>query len=445
MLASVYGQIHDEIELICVDDGSIDRTLAKLEGWKPLIERRGYSMIIISKENEGTASAISAGLGLITGDYVCFPDADDMLMPDYASEMVEFLEANPDAKWVRCDCFVNEYSEKRVTMIRGEFSPHMMPNDSTHLIEKLLARRSFLSVWSLMIRVSFFEECFPKMQLEVSCEGFQEWQINLPLALNAPVAVLYKPLYFYFFRGEGHRSQGLKNYINAEAYYEKFHSIANEVFTRLNASEDEITRWKQINNITLNRRKIQLAAECKETEKMADFICKQMDLIYPVIKCMPYESPSVLLLTECAIDRLIYTPEELQLKITPKIIKLRKALQERRVYLYGAGEACRGLLPVLLTSGCKPVCIWDRNANNMEAHLQGIPIMIPDFKSLTARERNEVTIIICIFHPNIVKEVTCLLNDNNINTIVPLTDVIEMLRLLRAVDIKRINEKEILL
>ena len=63
-------------QVICVNDGSTDGSLAILEQYAAQ-----YSNIeIISQPNAGLSAARNAGLEKATGDYVFFPDSDDWIV-----------------------------------------------------------------------------------------------------------------------------------------------------------------------------------------------------------------------------------------------------------------------------------------------------------------------------------------------------------------------------
>ncbi len=72
-LASVINQTYKNLEIICVNDGSIDNSLAILKEYKAKDER----IKIIDKVNGGVSSARNAGMKIATGDYIMFLDPDD--------------------------------------------------------------------------------------------------------------------------------------------------------------------------------------------------------------------------------------------------------------------------------------------------------------------------------------------------------------------------------
>jgi len=74
----VLQQTRTPQEIVCVDDGSTDDTLAILRD----IKESGADIRIQSQENKGASAARNAGLDTCAADYVCFLDADDLLHPE---------------------------------------------------------------------------------------------------------------------------------------------------------------------------------------------------------------------------------------------------------------------------------------------------------------------------------------------------------------------------
>lgn len=76
------------LELICVDDGSTDASGSLLEE----MAAKDARLRLIRQENAGTSAARNRGLELLTGDFVTFADADDVLEPGYLRELYEAAE-----------------------------------------------------------------------------------------------------------------------------------------------------------------------------------------------------------------------------------------------------------------------------------------------------------------------------------------------------------------
>ncbi|MEO8888877.1 MAG: glycosyltransferase, partial [Jatrophihabitantaceae bacterium] len=84
----------EHVEIIAVDDGSSDDSLALLQEWA---KRRPGLVRVLTQENGGQASARNLGLEHVRGEWVTFPDPDDVLEPDYFSIVDGFLRDNPSA------------------------------------------------------------------------------------------------------------------------------------------------------------------------------------------------------------------------------------------------------------------------------------------------------------------------------------------------------------
>jgi glycosyltransferase involved in cell wall biosynthesis len=73
-LESVFGQGHEALDLIVVDDGSTDATAA-------VAERYGDRLRIVRQAQAGIGPARNSGVELARGDFLAFLDADDLWEP----------------------------------------------------------------------------------------------------------------------------------------------------------------------------------------------------------------------------------------------------------------------------------------------------------------------------------------------------------------------------
>ncbi|XP_041694970.1 UDP-GlcNAc:betaGal beta-1,3-N-acetylglucosaminyltransferase-like protein 1 isoform X2 [Coregonus clupeaformis] len=72
------------MELSVYDDASTDGSRAIVEGWRERLERRGVSMVISghdSAQPRGVGHTKNQAVSQSSGPYLCFQDADDVMMP----------------------------------------------------------------------------------------------------------------------------------------------------------------------------------------------------------------------------------------------------------------------------------------------------------------------------------------------------------------------------
>jgi glycosyltransferase involved in cell wall biosynthesis len=87
----------DQVEVILVDDGSTDGSLAVLEEWAA---RRPGTVRVLTQANAGQGAARNAGMAAARGEWITFPDPDDVLDDNYLQTVHDFLLANPAAHMV---------------------------------------------------------------------------------------------------------------------------------------------------------------------------------------------------------------------------------------------------------------------------------------------------------------------------------------------------------
>lgn len=89
-LESLQKQSHKNIEIICVDDGSPDQSIAILEQLATTDARFN----IVRQENRGLGAARNRGVLEASGEMIWFVDSDDTVPPNAAEKMIGSLEVS---------------------------------------------------------------------------------------------------------------------------------------------------------------------------------------------------------------------------------------------------------------------------------------------------------------------------------------------------------------
>ena len=83
-LNSLINQTLDDIEIICVNDCSVDNSFQIV---KEYAARDSRFVLIEHETNQGLGSARNSGIGIASGEYIIFIDSDDYIDTDYCEKL----------------------------------------------------------------------------------------------------------------------------------------------------------------------------------------------------------------------------------------------------------------------------------------------------------------------------------------------------------------------
>lgn len=98
-VASVRAQTFADWELVIVDDGSTDDTLALAES----LSADDPRIRVVTQANRGSGGAYNTGVRQSRADLIVMLSADDLLLPEHLASFDGFIREHPDADVYSCD------------------------------------------------------------------------------------------------------------------------------------------------------------------------------------------------------------------------------------------------------------------------------------------------------------------------------------------------------
>lgn len=144
-IGSILNQSFKDFELILVNDGSKDCSLAICKGF----ERHDSRVVLVDKENEGVAASRNVGICKARGEWVAFVDADDSVDADF----LERLIVADDAELVVGGA---QYIHKKY-----RFSPVRQTIDvkgNADIVDAQLCEIYFMTPWAKLFKRRILEE-----------------------------------------------------------------------------------------------------------------------------------------------------------------------------------------------------------------------------------------------------------------------------------------------
>lgn len=196
-LNSVTGQTLRDIEIVCVNDGSTDKSPQILEAYAEKDSR----IRVIHKENGGPISAKKAGVVAAQGAYVGYVDSDDWIEPDMYENLYEKV------RHYGCDIVASglfrQFSDSAVK-VTNTIAPGLY--DRNAIIKKILPYMLYNGTYYQMgVRPNLVNKLFRKELLIGEQESVPEnitngddTAVTYPCIQNAQKVILTDEIYYHY-------------------------------------------------------------------------------------------------------------------------------------------------------------------------------------------------------------------------------------------------------
>jgi glycosyltransferase involved in cell wall biosynthesis len=152
-LSSLQEQTYKNLEIIVVNDGSVDDTGEILEKFA-----KEKKLLVVTTENKGVASARNTGLKQITGEYFTFVDSDDVVDKNHVLRLYSLIEKT-DAEMSVCG--IKRIKEKRVKNLKLEkkFNSSLETFEKKDGINQYFSQKKFDYVlWNKMYKTEVLKK-----------------------------------------------------------------------------------------------------------------------------------------------------------------------------------------------------------------------------------------------------------------------------------------------
>lgn len=186
---SVIGNTYRNLEIICVNDGSTDRTSALLHEYAEKDSR----VIVIDKENGGIVSARNAAIEVATGDFISFIDGDDWVHHQFFEILMSVQEKT------NADAVVCGYVKTEKEIADNEI-------DSTNILSRSCDLNHIYKEYdahSLIWGRIYSAQLIPKIRIDSDITIGEDAALNLLLLCQkseTKVEIITERLYYYFQR-----------------------------------------------------------------------------------------------------------------------------------------------------------------------------------------------------------------------------------------------------
>ena len=277
---SILEQTYKNIEVIFINDGSTDTTEKIVEQYIPMFNKYGIEFIYIYQENKGQAAALNNGLKKFSGDYLTWPDSDDILTKDSIEKKVFFLENNKQYGLVRSGAkVVLENNLHDIIGYLGKNNKNKFKEDL--FLDYIIENDVWFAPGCFMIRADNFLEVNPMREIYEG-RGGQNWQMLLPLMYKYKCGYIDEELYIYIIRENSH-SHDIEGFEQEYKRCMEHEKILINCIKNIDMNESEREKYFKIINEKYVRRNFLLSVDYNKKE-LAEELYKVIKKKYKVSK-----------------------------------------------------------------------------------------------------------------------------------------------------------------
>lgn len=187
---SIINQTLEDIEIICVNDGSTDSSLEILNDYA----KKDSRIIVINKSNSGYGHTMNMGLNAATGEYIGIIESDDFADKNMFEDLYK-LAKEYDADIVKGDWY-NYWSKNKFARKNNRISSAKALKLTNSKLDKSLLRIN-PSVWSAIYKKEFLNKYNIRF-LETPGASYQDLAFSFKVFALAEKVILTDKAYLYY-------------------------------------------------------------------------------------------------------------------------------------------------------------------------------------------------------------------------------------------------------
>lgn len=194
-MQSVLDQSYSNMEILYLDDASMDGTFEKASDYKERLLRK-YERVefIANSQNSGLVKNLNKLVKISQGKYVKFLAADDFMLSCGIEKLVDYMESHPEDDMVFSNGIVGDENTHYPLINEDSYSSiySSIPLSGNKLFDALY-QEDFISAPSVMIRKNVYE----RVGLYDESIGIEDWDFFLRLAKEGSIGYLDAPTVMY--------------------------------------------------------------------------------------------------------------------------------------------------------------------------------------------------------------------------------------------------------
>lgn len=262
---SILNQTYQDIEVICIDDGSTDNSGRILDS----LAKEDARIKVVHKKKEGVTVARNTALQMVTGEFIGFVDSDDYIEKEmYELLVYEMQKSNVDIVTSRYYFDFNGSIKAAVNKKEVPLEPVTIATFLPYIYERDTFQGVAGYLWTRLFKrdVIIDKEGFLKVEFQAEYGGSDDIVFIAEVNMKSEkILYLDKPLYYYFQREKSivHDTKTQLDTLHWVISYEKI----LEIYQKYHVSQEVMDLIKRMYVYRCGKT-LELAIAADEKEKL---------------------------------------------------------------------------------------------------------------------------------------------------------------------------------
>lgn len=241
-LESIVKQTLQDIEIICINDGSTDDSLKIIKQYA----QKDTRIQIIDKPNAGYGHSMNLGFAAAKGEYIGIVESDDFIDANMFEELYSMAKTG-DADIVKSDWY-NYFTKTRTSTKNGRVCDYNSAITNVYEHPEMLCTQP--SIWSAIYKREFVQNTGVKF-LETPGASYQDTSVSFKLFCLAGRVLFTTKAYLYYRQDNvnssiNNSSKALvlcKEFEEIDKFLDENKEIKNAVLTQKLIAQYKAYRW----------------------------------------------------------------------------------------------------------------------------------------------------------------------------------------------------------
>lgn len=309
-IESIINQTYSNLEIILVDDGSMDKSGEICDSYQNADDR----IRVIHKKNGGLSSARNCGLDICQGEFIAFIDSDDYLDSTMFSAMLSRIQSDSSDMAICGIKYVHEESTEQC-VIASPFMDGIVTPDT--LFMQFGKANYFYYV--LAVNKIYMKELWTNIRFPIGKLHEDEFVAHYLIDRCGKISILQDELYYYLQRSSSIMNESaynIKHLDGAEAKIDRYRFLMNKGYTDIAKSTLYGAYYIVVNGI----RKTEIRYNKKYIKSAVNLVASELGLDLRHIKLLLLFYKKVI--RELAAKLLSYLPVALMFFLCRKKEKM---------------------------------------------------------------------------------------------------------------------------